>query len=114
MTPHSDIHSARDQDEPNAVSVPQDLVQVSITDAYAVRSRKKGTNARLYTWMAIIAMYILALSLWLIDVRNIIAEINLTLLSTSSGSLDDTYSVAVSDVLRLASYETFLYAYLVC
>lgn len=59
-------------------------------------------------------MYILALSLWIIDVRNIIAEINLTLLSTSTDSLDDIYSVAVSDVLRLTSYETFLYAYLVC
>lgn len=58
-------------------------------------------------------MYILALALWLIDVRNVIAEINLTLLSHSTDTLDNIYSAAVSDVLRQASYQAFLYAFLV-
>lgn len=81
---------------------------------HIVHSRKKGTQVALYTWLAIAAMYILALALWLIDVRNVVAELNLTLLSTSTDTLDDIYFAALSDILQLASYQTFLYAYMVC
>ncbi len=58
-------------------------------------------------------MFGMALSLWMIDIHNVIIEIQLTLLSTTADSLDDAYGVAVSQVLRLASVEDVLYAYMV-
>ena len=58
-------------------------------------------------------MYGLALALWMIDIHNVITEIQMTLLSTSTDSLDDIYFAAVSKVLRLLSVEDVLYAYMV-
>lgn len=58
-------------------------------------------------------MYGLALALWMIDIHNVITEIQMTLLSTSTDSLDDIYFAAVSRILRLASVEDVLYAYMV-
>lgn len=58
-------------------------------------------------------MYILALALWIIDIRNTVTEPRLTLLSTSTDSLADRYSAAISNVLRLAAVEDLLYNYMV-
>lgn len=55
----------------------------------------------------------MALSLWIIDVRNVITEVRLTLLSPSNDTLDNLYAGAVTDILRLASVEDVLYAYMV-
>ena len=77
-------------------------------------SKKRGGKIALYTWLAVIVMYILGVILWVIDVRNVVAEVKLTLLSNSTDTLDDIYSAAVENILRAASYQTYLYAYMVC
>lgn len=56
----------------------------------------------------------MAFSLWIIDVRNVIAEVRLTLLSNSNDTLDNLYTAALLDILRLSSVEDVLYAYMVC
>lgn len=58
-------------------------------------------------------MYCLALSLWMIDIHNVITEMSMTLLSASSNSLADAYLAASSKILRLLSIEDLLYAYMV-
>lgn len=60
-------------------------------------------------------MYGLALSLWMIDIHNVVTEIQTTLLApvASTGSLANAYSDAVSQILRLSSVEDVLYAYMV-
>lgn len=61
-------------------------------------------------------MYGLALSLWMIDIHNVVTEIQTTLLSpvaASTGSLANAYSIAMSKILRLSSVEDVLYAYMV-
>jgi hypothetical protein len=67
----------------------------------------------LYTWLAVLSMFILALALWIIDIHNVVTELNMTILSSSIDSLDDRYSAAVTNILRLASIEDLLYSYMV-
>ena len=59
-------------------------------------------------------MYGLALSLWMIDIHNVIIEVQGTLLSTASDSLDDLYNIALGRVVQLSSVEDVLYAFMVC
>lgn len=59
------------------------------------------------------SLYILAVSLWIIDVRNVITEVRLTLLSNFDDSLEDLYGVALTSVLRLVSVQDVLYAFMV-
>lgn len=68
-----------------------------------------------YTCLAVFIMYGLALSLWMIDIHNVITEIQTTLLTptASTDSLANAYSDAVSKILRLSSVEDVLYAYMV-
>ena len=58
-------------------------------------------------------MWIFAMALLVIDVRDIIAEINFTLLSQSAGTLDDHYQSAISKLVRPGAAEAILYAYMV-
>ena len=69
----------------------------------------------IYTCLAVFIMYGLALSLWMIDIHNVVTEIQTTLLApvASTGSLANAYSDAVSQILRLSSVEDVLYAYMV-
>lgn len=65
-------------------------------------------------FVAVFVMFGLAVSLWIIDLHNVIVEIQRTLLSDSTDSLQDIYSSALNEVLRLASVEDVLYSYMVC
>ena len=58
-------------------------------------------------------MFGLALALWMIDIHNVVTEIQITLLDTSTAPLSDVYFSAVQKVLRLASVEDVVYSYLV-
>ncbi|RDX48515.1 hypothetical protein OH76DRAFT_1483874 [Lentinus brumalis] len=117
-----------DDDAAALQSIGHDLIQFFVavvveTFAIAVYSvlvfktgllllRKSRTTLSLCTCTAVFVMFGLALSLWMIDIHNVVIEIQLTLLSTTADSLDDAYGVAVSQVLRLASVEDVLYAYM--
>ena len=79
----------------------------------SVYRRTHRTKISLCTSFAMGALYILAISLWIIDVRNVITEVRLTLLSNSGDSLDDLYGVALTSVLRLVSVQDVLYAFMV-
>ena len=53
------------------------------------------------------------MTLWVIDVRDNIAEINMTLLSKSSGALDAQYQTALLNLVLPGAVEAVLYAYMV-
>ncbi|KAH9932931.1 uncharacterized protein B0H18DRAFT_984702 [Fomitopsis serialis] len=74
--------------------------------------RKSHTKVSLCTCLAVLVMYGLDLSLWMIDVHNVVAEIQGTLLSTSTAPLDGIYATVISKILRLSSIEDVIYAYM--
>ncbi len=88
-------------------------VYQSIAHCHDLCRRKNHTRVSVRTCLAVFVMFGLALSLWLIDIHNVIAEVQMTLLSTSKDPLEDRYVAAVSEILRLASVEDILYAYMV-
>ena len=56
-------------------------------------------------------MFALRTALWVIDVRNVVARLQRTLLSDAPGSFADKYADANGTVLSLAAVESLLYAY---
>jgi cell division protein FtsL len=66
------------------------------------------------TLVVILALYILDMCLWIIDVRNVVTELDFTLISNSTDSLDTKHSRSGKSQLRLALVEDVLYAYMVC
>ncbi|KAI0754317.1 hypothetical protein C8Q80DRAFT_361207 [Daedaleopsis nitida] len=77
--------------------------------------RKNRTRVSVSTLAAVLVMFGLALALWIIDIHNVVAEVQMTLLKEPIGqpeSLSDVYSAAVTAVLRLASVEDILYSYM--
>ncbi|KAI0766689.1 hypothetical protein BD413DRAFT_150254 [Trametes elegans] len=79
-----------------------------------VRRRSYTRNSVfLCTCCGIHAMFILVLSLWIIDIHNVVSEIQNTMLPPLSGSsLADAYAATRSASLRLAAVEDALYAYM--
>lgn len=71
------------------------------------------THVLIHTCLAVVVLYTLAVSLWMIDVHNIITEVNTTLLSSSTNTLDNKYTVAITNILRLDSIEDILHAFMV-
>jgi hypothetical protein len=63
----------------------------------------------------ILALYIMRLTLWIIDIYNVVNVLNVTLLSSySSDSLAERYARTSQTQLRLGLVEDVLYAYMVC
>lgn len=79
----------------------------------APHRRSSRTKVSLYTCAAVFVMFILDVALWIIDVRNLITEVRMTLLSTPTNTLSDNYDAALSNMLRLVSVEDIVYAYMV-
>ncbi|KAJ3002964.1 hypothetical protein NUW54_g5561 [Trametes sanguinea] len=75
-------------------------------------TRMHRTKVSLFTCTVIIVMFCLALSLWMIDIHNVVLEVQATLLSDSRAPISDVYDLAIRQVLRLASVEDVLYAYM--
>ncbi|KAH9895616.1 hypothetical protein C8Q73DRAFT_444097 [Cubamyces lactineus] len=74
--------------------------------------RKTRTRVSVCTCIVVFLMFGLALALWMIDIHNVVTEIQITLLDTSTAPLSDVYFSAVQKVLRLASVEDVVYSYL--
>ncbi|KAI0323741.1 hypothetical protein GY45DRAFT_533301 [Cubamyces sp. BRFM 1775] len=74
--------------------------------------RKTRTRVSVCTCIVVFLMFGLALALWMIDIHNVITEIQITLLDTSTAPLSDVYFSAVQKILRLASVEDVVYSYL--
>ncbi|KAI0773066.1 hypothetical protein BD413DRAFT_656267 [Trametes elegans] len=74
--------------------------------------RKRRTRVSVYTCLAVFVMFGMALSLWMIDIHNVIIEVQGTLLSTAPDSLDDLYNIALGRVVQLSSVEDVLYAFM--
>ena len=65
------------------------------------------------TFTAIIVMFGLALSLWMIDIHQVILVVQEMILSDHTNSLQDVYMAMKSKILRFALVEDALYAYMV-
>ncbi|KAI0656060.1 hypothetical protein C8Q70DRAFT_922311 [Cubamyces menziesii] len=74
--------------------------------------RKTRTRVSVCTCFVVFLMFGLALALWMIDIHNVVTEIQITLLDTSTAPLSDVYFSAVQKILRLASVEDVVYSYL--
>lgn len=74
--------------------------------------RSRRSKVSLWTSLAVLTMYCFALSLWMIDIHNIITEMSIMLHLSSANTLSELYSVATSKILRLSSIEDVLYAYM--
>ena len=58
-------------------------------------------------------MFVLRTALWVIDIRNVVVELQITLLSDSDDSLETKYDASTAAIVKLASVEPLLYAYMV-
>lgn len=67
----------------------------------------------LVTWSIVLTMYLIKLTLWFIDARQIIASIELNLIDSSSPDLAVRRARANNDLRRLSIAEDVLYAYMV-
>ncbi|KAI0310773.1 hypothetical protein OF83DRAFT_1252351, partial [Amylostereum chailletii] len=75
--------------------------------------RRKGRRpASFITLAAVIVLFLLDAVLWIIDVRNIIIELKITLISDSDDTLEAKYGSAGETVLNLVSVQALLYAYM--
>jgi len=75
------------------------------------KERRRGTMARA-TLAVVLVMYLIDFSLWIMDVRNVISELNLTLISNSTDTLDVRYAAAGNSILRISLVEDVLYSYM--
>ncbi|GJF00164.1 hypothetical protein PsYK624_164430 [Phanerochaete sordida] len=99
------------------VAVTAETFVVAIYSVLVVKTgrlllRSSRTKVSLYTCAAVFVMFILDVALWIIDVRNLITEVRMTLLSTPTDTLSDNYDAALSNMLRLVSVEDIVYAYM--
>lgn len=78
--------------------------------------RRRPLFSRL-TLGIVLVMYAIDVGLWVIDIKNVIVELNVTLLSQpSSGavmSLDQRYATAGDQILKLVLVQDVLYSYMV-
>ncbi|KAI0668138.1 hypothetical protein C8Q78DRAFT_277316 [Trametes maxima] len=86
-------------------------VLVFMTTCFLMR-RKSRTRAVIGTTLAVFLMYGTALALWMIDIHTVVLEIQKTLLSTPTDTLEEGYSKASVKSAGLAMVEDILYAYL--
>ncbi|KAI0323939.1 hypothetical protein GY45DRAFT_498714 [Cubamyces sp. BRFM 1775] len=74
--------------------------------------KETRTRVSVCTCIVVFLMFGLDLALWMIDIRNVVIAIQMTLLSTSAAPLSDIWFVAEKEILRLASVEDVVYSYL--
>lgn len=82
----------------------------------ALNSQKRRRRSKINATMLfiILALYIMRLTLWIIDIHNVVTELDITLLSSRSPeSLDERYARMSKMQLRLGLVEDVLYAYMV-
>jgi energy-converting hydrogenase Eha subunit F len=65
-------------------------------------------------WAMVLLMYLMNTALWIIDIHNIVGELDITLISSTGGSLDQRYTKSVDSVLKLSLAIDVLYAFMVC
>lgn len=87
-------------------------VETDLLFAISHRDKRKSKIA-LATLGIVLTMYLMDLSLWMIDVRNIVTDLRLTFITSSSESLADRYAEAQDTILRLEIVEDVLYSYMV-
>ncbi|KAI0694063.1 hypothetical protein BC835DRAFT_1306488 [Cytidiella melzeri] len=73
----------------------------------------KSSSHRRGILAIVLVMYAMDVVLWIIDVRNVVVKLDLTLIRGGSKSLNDRYTNANSEILRLSIVEDALYSYLV-
>ncbi|KAI0346161.1 hypothetical protein BDW22DRAFT_723975 [Trametopsis cervina] len=61
---------------------------------------------------AIVILWMLDFILWVIDVHNVVVEMDMTLISNSTDSLEDRYAASGDTTLRLALVEAVIYSYM--
>lgn len=64
-------------------------------------------------WILVALMYFMDITLWVIDVRNVVAELNTTLVDTYPDTLDERYNNSADSVLKLSLAVDVLYAFMV-
>ncbi|KAJ7108493.1 hypothetical protein C8R44DRAFT_884572 [Mycena epipterygia] len=69
-------------------------------------------RSSLFTVLAILTMFAIAIVLWALDLANFIMEVKLTLIIDSDLSLDSRLGNALSFVFRLAAVQDALYSYM--
>lgn len=65
-------------------------------------------------WILVLLMYLMDITLWVMDVRNVVAELNTTLIDTHPDTLDERYTKSTDSVLKLSLAVDALYAFMVC
>ncbi|KAI0643444.1 hypothetical protein C8Q79DRAFT_1012723 [Trametes meyenii] len=73
---------------------------------------KHRSKMSYWTASAVLIMFAMVLALWIIDIHNVIAEVQLTLLSNSTDSPAAIYAAAKHKLTHLAYAEDILYAFL--
>lgn len=64
--------------------------------------------------MLVLLIYVMDIVLWIIDVRNVVAELNTTLVDTHPDTLDERYTKSTDSVLKLSQVVDAIYAFMVC
>ena len=67
----------------------------------------------IFTWTLVLAMYLIKLTLWFIDARNMLASLNTVLVQHSSDTLAEKRLRANESSTELGVVEDVLYAFMV-
>ncbi|KAI0688121.1 hypothetical protein BC835DRAFT_1308905 [Cytidiella melzeri] len=95
------------------------LVVLIIKASQILITKSSWSSRRLSTLAVVLIMYAMDVVLWIIDVRNIVVEIDFTLIrglplssSGASGSLDERHANAENEILKLSIVEDVLYSFM--
>ncbi|KAI0093480.1 hypothetical protein BDY19DRAFT_428691 [Irpex rosettiformis] len=72
---------------------------------------RRHNKIAIFTWMIVITMYLIKLTLWTIDARNVISDLNILLVQNNDHSLAQRQLYAKESSTKLAVVEDVLYAF---
>ncbi|KAI0683884.1 hypothetical protein BC835DRAFT_1294818 [Cytidiella melzeri] len=75
-------------------------------------SNRRRHKPSLIMWSVVLLMYLMNTTLWILDVRNIVGELDTTLISSSSDTLDQRYAKSGEAGLRLSLVIDVFYAFM--
>lgn len=77
-------------------------------------SAKKKSYAVSLQLGVVVLLFVLAVTLWIIDCVNTVGEARITLIDEPDGDLSSKYEDALEFIFRRNAIQAMLYAYMVC
>ncbi|KAI0750611.1 hypothetical protein BC629DRAFT_1556613 [Irpex lacteus] len=73
---------------------------------------RRRNGSALVMWILVLLIYVMDIFLWVVDVRNVVAELNTTLIDTHPGTLDERYRKSTNSILKLSLVDDAVYSFM--